>query len=225
VCGGVHNKSTAPGWCFVAGTPVHTKEGLVPIEKLRAGDLVLSQPQMKGELCYRHVLQTRMFEEREVFRFTYYRDGLPNDYKEEQPPEEAAHDLYHPFWGDHIETLVVTADHPFWTPDIGFTAVDNLMPGNGLELSDGGSATIWQLEMVFETDQPGVGWSRHGRMEEPGRLIDFRNDSVTILAEEVYRDTGARLKCRVYNIEVEGTHTYYVGRIGAWVHDTEGLGS
>ena len=33
------------GACFVAGTLVHTKEGLVPIEQLKIGDWVLSKPE------------------------------------------------------------------------------------------------------------------------------------------------------------------------------------
>lgn len=33
---------------FVAGTLVHTKSGLVPIEQLKVGDLVLSQPDEGG---------------------------------------------------------------------------------------------------------------------------------------------------------------------------------
>ncbi|WP_408640595.1 Hint domain-containing protein [Allosphingosinicella deserti] len=34
------------GACFVAGTQVHTPEGLAAIEKLRPGDLVLAQPEL-----------------------------------------------------------------------------------------------------------------------------------------------------------------------------------
>jgi hypothetical protein len=36
---------TNPIGCFVAGTLIHTKEGLVPIEKIKVGEWVLSQPQ------------------------------------------------------------------------------------------------------------------------------------------------------------------------------------
>jgi hypothetical protein len=33
---------------FAAGTLIHTQTGLKPIEKIRVGDFVLSQPEMKG---------------------------------------------------------------------------------------------------------------------------------------------------------------------------------
>ncbi len=42
--------------CFAAGTPVHTRTGLVPIERLRPGDLVLSQDPRTGGLSYQPVL-------------------------------------------------------------------------------------------------------------------------------------------------------------------------
>ncbi|MCL2076530.1 MAG: Hint domain-containing protein [Betaproteobacteria bacterium] len=31
--------------CFIAGTLVHTREGLVPIEQIKVGDWVLSKPE------------------------------------------------------------------------------------------------------------------------------------------------------------------------------------
>jgi hypothetical protein len=65
--------SAAAEACFVAGTQVHTKEGLVSIEKLCTGDWVLSQPEVKGELAYRQVVKTFAFEEeKEIFLVEYF---------------------------------------------------------------------------------------------------------------------------------------------------------
>lgn len=44
--------------CLAAGTPVWTALGEVPIEKVRAGDLVLSRNIETGELAYKPVLRT-----------------------------------------------------------------------------------------------------------------------------------------------------------------------
>jgi hypothetical protein len=44
--------------CFVAGTPVWTIKGPMPIEMVQVGDLVLSQNPDTGELAYKPVLQT-----------------------------------------------------------------------------------------------------------------------------------------------------------------------
>ncbi|WP_208727395.1 polymorphic toxin-type HINT domain-containing protein [Leptospira bourretii] len=44
--------------CFVAGTKVHTKEGLKNIEDIQVGDLVLSKSDETGEVSYRKVVNT-----------------------------------------------------------------------------------------------------------------------------------------------------------------------
>ncbi len=45
---------------FVAGTLVHTDKGLVPIEQIKVGGLVLSRNENNpnGELAYKKVLKT-----------------------------------------------------------------------------------------------------------------------------------------------------------------------
>lgn len=45
---------------FVAGTLIHTDKGLVPIEQLEIGDMVLSRDEHNpdGELAYKKVLNT-----------------------------------------------------------------------------------------------------------------------------------------------------------------------
>ena len=46
--------------CLLAGTPVWTSSGRVPIERIQIGDLVLSQDPETGELAYKPVLQTTL---------------------------------------------------------------------------------------------------------------------------------------------------------------------
>lgn len=43
---------------FVAGTPVWTERGLVPIEQIKVGDKVLSKCDLTGEETYKPVVQT-----------------------------------------------------------------------------------------------------------------------------------------------------------------------
>lgn len=51
--------------CFVAGTLVHTKEGLGPIEQIKVGDYVLSKPEEGGgETAYKRVVNTFEFEDK-----------------------------------------------------------------------------------------------------------------------------------------------------------------
>jgi hypothetical protein len=90
------------GGCFVAGTPVHTRDGVRPIDKIRIGDFVLSQPQFTGDAGFRRVVDTFVVGERPVFEVSF-RDtsGL-------------------------AATVRATPQHPFWVNGIGWTAVQNL---------------------------------------------------------------------------------------------------
>ena len=45
--------------CFGRGTPVHTREGPRPVEKVRVGDVVLAQDPATGELDFRPVVAAR----------------------------------------------------------------------------------------------------------------------------------------------------------------------
>jgi hypothetical protein len=56
---------------FVAGTLVHTDKGLVPIDKLKIGDMVLSRPENNPDAPneYKRVLST--FKSAEKKRITY----------------------------------------------------------------------------------------------------------------------------------------------------------
>jgi hypothetical protein len=62
--------------------------------------------------------------------------------------------------------------------------------------------------------------------DDRGDIVDLSNGKI-VFGEEHVRlelvDTAGRwmrFKARVYNIEVEDFHTYYVGQLGAWVHNT-----
>lgn len=85
--------------CFVAGTLVHTKEGLKPIEQIKVGDLVLTRPENgEGELSYQPVTRTFQYENREVY---YVKWGV----KREQPSGEST-------WS--YDEMAVTGGHPIW---------------------------------------------------------------------------------------------------------------
>jgi hypothetical protein len=83
------------GFCFIAGTLVHTPEGLKPIERLCAGDLVLSQPEIGGKRGTRRIVRTVSFEDKAIWKITFVSDtGLPG---------ELHATGNHPFWVDGVE--------------------------------------------------------------------------------------------------------------------------
>ena len=77
---------------------------------------------------------------------------------------------------DISESLIVTAEHPFWTGDRGWIPAGDLEPGESIYTSSGEwievGASTWQAQS--ET---------------------------------------------VYNLDVEEADTFFVGELGAWVHN------
>lgn len=151
--------------CFAAGTLVHTKEGLKPIEEICIGDWVLSYPddqtppprmRKEDEYTYRQVTRTLIHEGKPICEVTTIN-----------------------FASNAKEIVKVTPEHPFFVKHKGWT------PASGMNFRS----------VLF--------------------AANFGN---LVVAEVVNNDE----KARVYNFEVEDFHTYYVGKLGAWVHNTCG---
>jgi hypothetical protein len=200
----VLNTPKSTGACFIAGTLVHTDKGLVPIEKLRVGDMVLSQPEMKGEQGYKRVVNTFSFVDKEVYLLMYATQ-------------------------DKVDQLVATDNHPFWVSDKGWIQAFDLEPGDKLELEGGITASVFCVQRIFRTDTQDVGWvqGKHGRQNDfTGDIVDLSSNAINFGDEGVPNGGlssmkgDPHLKRRVFNIEVEDFHTYYVGEAGVWVHST-----
>lgn len=122
-----------PSGCFVAGTLVHTRDGLKPIQEIKVGDWVLAKPESSiGGVTYIRVVNTFSFDDKEIWLVRYYKSG------------------------DDIEQFGVTANHPFWVKGIGWTRVDYLNMGATIELADGSEATIFCATPLYKTPEPGV---------------------------------------------------------------------
>lgn len=139
------------GTCFVAGTPVATPGGLVAIESLRPGDVVLTADPADGSVVERHVVQT--FE----------------------TPRQPVLDLAVTASGG-AEQIGVTPSHRFWVQGRGWVAARDL------------------------------GVAAAG-LDADGRAVELAT-----AGEPSDRAT-------VYNLEVEDTHTYFVGRARVLVHN------
>jgi hypothetical protein len=216
-----------PGACFAAGTLVHTREGLVPIEQIKVGDWVLSKPENGRERAYKRVVKTFALAPERVIEVRYHGDGNQKLF----------------------DRITCTANHPFWVDELGWTSAENLYRNwtreNWLELADGRNVRAYGTRNIYVSDQSGVGWlpAHSGAMDEPGNLWDYVNHRLVahdVMAlqdvqdhEEKFHDPRFYtfpdelfLKLPVYNLEVEDFHTYYVGKHGVWVHNANcgGLG-
>ncbi len=94
--------------CFVAGTPVWTQSGPVAIEKIKIGDLVLSQDPHTGELNYRPVVDTTI-----------------------RPPSGTVKLRI------DQETIVTTRGHRLWIAGKGWEMAKFLKPGSNLVTASG----------------------------------------------------------------------------------------
>ncbi|WP_172205375.1 polymorphic toxin-type HINT domain-containing protein [Niveibacterium sp. COAC-50] len=107
---------------FAAGTLVHTKIGLKPIEDVSVGDLVLSFPDDK-------IPPPRLREEHE---YTYRRVTAISRAEELVVCEVIAWDL-----ANNIkETIKVTPNHPIYIQGFGWKTSDRIVFGNTLESND-----------------------------------------------------------------------------------------
>ena len=218
--------------CFVAGTLVHTKESLKPIEQIQVGDWVLSRPEnpeQGTETGYKRVIKTFRFVGKEVVRFWW------------APNSQAA-------W-EQTEWVYATPSHPVWLNPNGWVAMgrlhlpekmrpgsihrgDPLWLGKELELANGTTGAMLDVMDLFCTDQRAIAFEEE---DDPdwGGLVDFSGPMPRFIPGELAYDyekwgdplneTRERFTTTVYNIEVEGWHTYFVGKMGLWVHDTHGL--
>lgn len=89
--------------CFVAGTPVKTPSGDVPIEHLRPGDFVLSVDHNTGSVVSRRVVRT--FTSRSTRRVRIAVNG---------------------------KTIVCTANHPFFVKGAGYAEAESIRQGHML---------------------------------------------------------------------------------------------
>lgn len=131
--------------CFAAGTLVHTKEGLKPIEEIRSGDWVLSYPddqktpdefREEHEYTYRQVTQTFVTENQPISKLIVANIAT-----------------------NMRETIYVTANHPVycqyrgWVPVSAMEATDcvenyrfrHLMVARVFHAVD--TATVYNLEV------------------------------------------------------------------------------
>lgn len=94
--------------CLAAGTPIWTETGLVDIDVLKVGDMVLTQNQQTGELKFAPVLATTTRPPEKLLRLTINK-----------------------------ETIRATGGHPFWVSGRGWIKARSLEPGMGLHTARG----------------------------------------------------------------------------------------
>jgi transcription-repair coupling factor (superfamily II helicase) len=104
---------------FVAGTLVHTDKGLVPIEQLSVGDMVLSRPDTDSNApnAYKRVVSTFKSSEKKRIQLLGIVNSLRNndwDIWASSPPKFPTNTMF--------EAYLVTGEHPIWIEKAGWAS-------------------------------------------------------------------------------------------------------
>jgi hypothetical protein len=207
---------------FIAGTLVNTRDGLKPIERIKAGDWVLSRPEDPAqgtETGYKRVTKTFRFENKAVVALWWTR----SDDAETAKPDIAYVTPNHPTWLNA---------HGAWEPIGGLrwsTGAEEWLDRE-LVLADGTYGAYGEVTDLYRTDKPEVAFEDDGWGSCLGKLIDLSGPEPKVVGRDLLYDYEAwsdpkeetlkRYTTTVYNLEVEDWHTYFVGRTGLWVHNT-----
>lgn len=224
---------------FVAGTLVHTDKGLVPIQDIEVGDMVLSRPERGGNDApteYKRVSRAFCSGEDEIIRLNCQKNSEYGD------PDALR---YFEF---------MTANHSVWDQEI-----NNWVPASEIEIGTLLSSVenkdnlrvVW-VDKVWDSYSKNVGLANPifanedleadimFKFEDTGYKVVYKefnsdyyiNESIVDKLDikqvlEIHRNFVSKswagnkkpIQVPVYNLEVEGFHTYFIGETGIWVHD------
>ena len=176
--------------CFTAGTKVHSAEGLKNIEDIKVGDLVLSRdensPASSNEFC----------KVTELFRTS------PN----------RLITLKYTSRENVSESLTCTYEHPFCVRNLDLTSRQGLGSEDQMSVNGHLSSTVIDLES-YATFIP----ASDLRVGDELELADG-NSAYVVEIEREFAEPGESFA--TYNFSVEKNHTYFVGELGVWVHNT-----
>lgn len=191
---------------FAAGTLVHCKNGLVPIEQIKVGDWVLAKPENGGEQAYKRVLATFKHEPQRVISASCCVPGDRNT----------------------RERIITTLEQSFWVVDHGWTAARNvgsIRKDTQFEIADGSYEFTGGTTDIYATDETGIGWSSYSNNDPTvkGWKWDFVRKE--FVAQDIFAIDAVRnfamdnpyLHLPIYSLELEDRHTYYVGELGVRV--------
>ncbi len=160
---------------FVAGTLVHTDKGLVPIDKLKVGDRVLSKHETGGVSTeYRKIerITSKLDEQILALIYVYDKSNNPND------TGELCIDILtgnHPVWVSKIHD---DYDDSVFDRNIGWVAVNNIVPGSEFKFHDNSSGSVIHVHSLYQTPNEDIFYidGYHG----PEYLINLKNNQKKI---------------------------------------------
>jgi len=225
---------------FPARTRINTDKGLVCIQDINVGDLVLSKPQNgQGELCYKPVLRTVSYENKEIWKLHYFEIQASTDISKLH--KDKLLQLSHK---GKLSGVAMTADYLFWVKDSGWTRLDELKNGQIIKtMNPDVVALVFMVNPLRKTTMPNIAGGYHVRnlFDADRKGFDIENvdyfdlfkydksglcgipdqnspSPLKMNGQNVYvlEDT---FKLTVYNVEVADYDTCFIFNDGLWVHN------
>ncbi len=224
---------------FVAGTLVHMDKGLIPIQDIKVGDMVLSRSEWGSNNApteYKRVIRSFCSGEDEIIRLSCQKDSEYDDpdalrYFEFMTPN-------HPIWDQTLNDWILASKI-----EIG-TLLSSIENENNLR--------VLEVDVVWDSYTKGIGitYPIYSDESEVDFMVTFNNQGYKVhsnkfvsdyyisdakatkfdlkYSKEVFNNYENRswagnrkpIKVPFYNLEVEGFHTYFVGEHSVWVHDS-----
>lgn len=229
------------GGCFPAGTRIHTDKGLVPIQDIKVGDMVLSKPESGvGELCYKPVLRTVTYENKEIWDLWYFEIKASTDISKLHKGK-----LLQLSRKGKLSATIATGNHPYWVKGLGWIRLDQLEQGQIIETYDPETVVlVLMVNPLRKTTVSNVAGSYHVRNILDAERKGFDIEDVEYFDLFEYDERGLcgvlgsdapspfivnnqkvhvlteAFSQKVYNFEVADHHTYFITNRGLWVHNT-----
>ena len=229
--------------CFPAGTRILTDQGLVPIQDIKVGDMILSKPESgEGELCYKPVIKTASYENQEVWELTYFQIKANTDISKLNKGK-----LLQLSKKGQMNTIMATPNQPFWVNGIGWRRLDELQNGQILQTRDTDIVIlVFSVQPRYKTDKPFIAASYSPRNIFDADKKGFDMDNVDYYFFLEQRPDGYRkyigsgdsrspliikehdpiyvlnetFSTTAFNLEIADHQTYFITEKGLWVHNS-----
>lgn len=232
---------------FPAGTRIVTDRGLVPIQDVKVSDMVLSKPESgEGELCYKPVILTISYDDKEIWELTYFEVEANIDISKLHKGK-----LLQLSRKGKMNTITTTPNYLFWIEAIGWTRLDEMQSGQIIATKEPDIlgfvfsvqprkktdkpliAASYSPRNIFDFDKKGFeiedkdyyffleqrpdGYKKYLNNEDSPSPLIVNNQEPVHVINEIFTTT-------VYNFEVADYHTYFIFTEGLWVHNKNYVG-
>ena len=182
------------GGGVIAGTPVWTEQGLVPVERLHAGDRILCGHAADGSELFEAIADIGPMDGQilRALRFCDIGDQ------------------------DATYTVYCTDRTAVWSSDGQFRPLPLLEGGETQELAVRRDGAVIAVVPIWQTSRPGIGWEPEYGHSVVGWEFDFTNGASLVGSDNPIASCARTdlFAARVYALRLRGAGGYFAGELG-----------